>query len=120
MKPNNPFMLGLSHVRNSTEVLGLCLEGNGWLSSSIKLGIRVDDPNHAEVFLDKLIHTKRDVVFVVPPRLYSHPVSKNTRTEMDYWLNHPEAAKKLYLVFGGVDLIDKEWLNENTEKFRTP
>ncbi len=118
IKPRNPVVLGLSHVNETTESFGYAVQGMYWLGASILLGVPIDHQDHTNVFMQKLVDSNKDIVFIVPPQLFTHSKSKNTRNEMYWLLNHPECAKNVFFVFGAYDLLDSNWFRKNTAKFR--
>ena len=68
----------------------------------------------AKLLLQKLLEDGevKSVIFLVPPYMYSFRETAGygndtTRNEFDYFLNHPELTKKVYLVFGAYEMVNK-------------
>ena len=56
----------------------------------------------------------KDVIFLVPPDLYSNQVGTVTKQEMDYLLDHPDRAGKVWIVFGAYNMINEKWYRQNS------
>src|SRR5690606_15980849 len=94
------------------------LNGEEWKQAYLDLGIDPVDPDHTNQFMEALLQTGREIVFLIPPQLYDYEDEDEeteyaTRKEMDYLLDHPEESGNVTLVFGAYDLLNPEWYREN-------
>jgi hypothetical protein len=62
------------------------------------------------------------IIFLVPPDLYNFQEYAGygdvTKEEFDWLLNHPEKAKKVYLVFGAYDMVNKRNFDKDMDTLR--
>ncbi len=112
-KPQEPFILGLSNWKNATSSYGLMLNGTEWSDAYERLNINPAEDGHTSKFMQRIVDSGKDIVFFVPAKLFSDPLSDVTRREMEWLLANPAKAGHVYLVFGGYDFISEAWFREN-------
>jgi len=132
-RPNRAAILGIGNFYSTSEAMMDHLGAGHWNDKYLEYGIygdpseRDDDGYaiHTRLFMTKLANDPNveSIIFFVPPKLFSYKEERSstdsddyddfenqniTRGEMVFLLNNPELAKKVYLVFGAYDMVNRE------------
>lgn len=114
----NRYSLGLSldTYYAASEAFGL----QNWEESYKKHGIKITARNHTHHFLSRITNEDSQIVFFVPPHLYSHSVGEITRLELEWFAQNIGQASNAYFVFGLYYLysLDKDRTKVFFERFR--
>lgn len=112
-KPQSPYVLGISNWLDATNTYGVMTAGQSWPDAYKDLGIGITEDQHTDKFMSNITNTGKDIVFFLPPELYSNKNGHVTRDEMEWLMSHPDKAENVHLVFGGYDFINEEWYREH-------
>lgn len=97
---------------------GEAIGASGWEKLYGKYGVD-SSGSQTELFMEKLASDDdiKSIVFLVPDKLFSYhgdnpdsPSQEITNKEFQYILDHPEVAKKVFLVFGAYDSVRNDIL----------
>lgn len=116
-KPGKAVVLGLGNFYDSPFAMAEFLNGKTWIQNYGEYGYAGENEgvkDQTALYMKGLAADPKikSIIFLVPPELFSHPGDESrqqvTKEEMRFLMENLEFAKKVYLVFGAYEMVDKE------------
>ena len=97
-------VLGL-RTRNISNGLSKAFDFEDWGDAYFRM---YHTPFENPEFISDVVNEGKSIIFLVPPRVFSHPEKGATARELRWLIDHPEAMSKAHFVFGAYEAYTKE------------
>lgn len=102
------YLLGLSHPQVFHETISYLTGLIAWDKAYEAHGIALGERQHTEKFMETITSSGKEIVFLVPSNIWTHPKGTYTKRELWWLLKHPDQLKNVKFVFGSVEIASSE------------
>ena len=102
------YLLGLSHPQVFHDTISYLTGLMAWDKAYEAHGIALGERQHTEKFMEAITSSGKEVIFLIPSNIWTHPKGTYTKRELWWLLKHPDQLKNVKFVFGSVEIVSSE------------